>query len=236
MRIDIITLFPEMFDGPFKQSMIKRAVDRQKADIQLHQWRAWTKDKHHTVDDRPYGGGAGMVLKVDVLDQAIQTVVTEAQQSGGNSVKPWKILLTPQGEPFKQTIASDLSTKPWLILICGHYEGFDERIRSFVDQELSIGDYILTGGELAAMVVVDSVVRLIPGVLNKAESPIDESFANGLLEYPQYTRPPVYKDMAVPVELLSGDHGQIEAWRRAQAYQRTAQRRPDMVDKSDTAE
>lgn len=236
MRIDIITLFPEMFASPFAASIIKRALERHRVELYCHQLRQAAADKHHTVDDRPYGGGAGMVLKVDVIDQAIEMAMAEARKTLEESTEPWKILMTPQGKLFKQAAARELSNRPWLILICGRYEGFDERVRHLVDQEISIGDYILTGGELAAMVIIEATVRLIPGVLSKEGSIADESFETGILEYPHYTRPPIYKNMSVPTELLTGDHGRIEAWRRNQARERTRQHRPDLMSKSSMSE
>ncbi len=229
MRIDIITLFPTMFTGPLSESIIQRGITHKALTIRLHDLRAAAIDKHRTVDDSPYGGGAGMVLKVDVMDAALAKVISDGQLDQPEN-KPYIVLMTPQGKPFKQSIARELSVKPWLILICGHYEGFDERIRSLVDVEISIGDYILTGGELAAMVVTDAVARLIPGVLGKEQSHQEESYEDGLLEYPHYTRPELYKGLAVPPELLSGNHAAIKAWRAEQAKQRTQQRRPDLLD------
>lgn len=221
MRIDIITLFPDMFTGPLTESIVKRAVADHKLEIVLHNLRDYALDKHGTVDDSPYGGGAGMVLKVDVMDRAIQAVVADGP-------KPHIVLMTPQGRVFKQAIARELAQHERLLLICGHYEGFDERIRSLVDEELSIGDYVLTGGELAAMVVTDAVVRLMPGVLGKDESSAEESHENDLLEYPHYTRPEEYRGQKVPTELLSGNHALIKSWRENQAKARTAERRPDL--------
>lgn len=226
MRIDIITLFPEMFTGPLTESIIKRAVSAGAVDIQLHQLRDYATDKHATVDDSPYGGGAGMVLKADVMDRALQSVIEQRSVD----LKPHILLMTPQGRLFKQSVARELSTKPWLIIVCGHYEGYDERIRSLVNEELSIGDYVLTGGELPAMVVTDAIVRLLPGAIGKEASHLDESHEQGLLEYPHYTRPEEYQGQRVPEELLSGNHALIAKWRAEQAYQRTRERRPDLID------
>jgi tRNA (guanine37-N1)-methyltransferase len=226
MRIDIITLFPEMFTGPFSESIIKRAQAAGQAEIHLHQLRDYAIDKHGTVDDTPYGGGAGMVLKVDVMDAALTAVKTD----GPADVKPHILLMTPQGEPFKQQKARQLAEHEWLIILCGHYEGFDERIRVLVDQEVSIGDYVLTGGELAAMVITDAVIRLLPGVLGKQASHEDDSHENGLLEYPHYTRPDEYNGQGVPDVLKSGNHAVIEKWRREQSLERTKTRRPDLLD------
>lgn len=225
MRIDIITLFPSMFTGPLSESIIKRAIVAEKIKIITHQLRDYALDKHGTVDDTPYGGGAGMVLKVDVMDSAIKAVVAH----GPKETKPHIVLMTPQGRVLKQAVAKELSSKDWIVLVCGHYEGFDERIRSLVDDEISIGDYVLTGGELAAMVITDAVVRLLPGVLGKEASHQEESHENNLLEYPHYTRPDTYNNLAVPDILKSGNHAAIEKWRCEQSHDRTARRRPDLL-------
>ena len=220
MKIDILTIFPEMFEGPFRESMIKRAENKKLVKIKIHDLRVWTEDKHKTVDDKPFGGGPGMVMKVEVIDKALKALKTD---------KTRVVLLTPQGKTFKQKIAKRLSELKHIILICGHYEGFDERIREhFVDEEISIGDYVLTGGEIPAMVVVDAMVRLIPGVVGKKESLKEESFSQDLLEYPQYTRPADYKGWKVPEVLLSGDHEKIKKWRKEQAEKRTKLKRPDL--------
>jgi len=217
MRIDILTLFPGMFSGPFSESIIKRAVDKGLLEIGLHNIRGYTEDRHHVVDDYPYGGGAGMVMKPEPVFRALESV-----RNGGEG-RPVVVLMTPQGEVFSQQIAWELSREPWLVLLCGHYEGVDERIREhLVDRELSIGDYILTGGELPAMVVADAVVRLLPGVMGSAHSAEEESFSPDLLEYPQYTRPASFQGWDVPEILLSGDHGAVDRWRREQAVIRTA--------------
>jgi len=227
MRIDILCLFPEMFVSPFDQSIIKRAREQGLVDIVTHNIRDYTHDKHHTVDDYPYGGGPGMVLKPEPIFEASETI---KQQVGVTEIPV--ILLTPQGRLFTQPIAQELSLHSHLMLICGHYEGLDERVREHLaTDEISIGDYVLSGGELAAMVIVDTIVRLIPGALGSQSSPISDSHSNGLLEYPQYTRPQVYRGWSVPSVLLSGNHGEIAQWRHRQAVLRTAKRRPDLLNK-----
>lgn len=213
MRIDIITLFPSMFKGPFATSMLKKAQDNKLAKINFIDLRQFGLGPHKQVDDTPYGGGDGMVLKPEPVVAAIESVRSKESQV---------ILLTPQGQTYKQALAKNLSTAQQLILVCGHYEGFDERIRKFVDFQISIGDYVLTGGEIPAMVLVDSIVRLIPGVLGGENSAAEESFSDGkTLEYPQYTRPEEFRDMKVPKVLLSGNHGEIAKWRKAEATNRT---------------
>lgn len=222
MKIDILTIFPEMFEGPFKESIIKRAQEKKLVEIKIHDLRDWTEDKHKTVDDKPFGGGPGMIMKVEVIDKALKDLKLKNSKV---------ILLTPQGKIFKQKVAQELNKIKHIILICGHYEGFDERIREhFADEEISIGDYVLTGGEIPAMVVVDSVVRLIPGVVGNEKSTKDESFSPpaGGLEYPQYTRPADYKGKKVPEVLLSGNHKEIDKWRKEQAKKRTKIRRPEL--------
>jgi len=220
MKIDIITLFPKLFESVFSESLISRAQKQKITTIKIHNLRDWSTDKYKTVDDKPFGGGPGMVLKVDVVDRALQSL------PAGH-----KILLTPQGQPFSQPLAKKLAKQKQLILICGHYEGFDERIRDLIDEEISIGDYVLTGGEIPAMVIVDTVVRLLPGVVGKAASLTEESFSAGQLEYPQYTRPENYQGKTVPPVLLSGNHKKIKQWRQAEAEKRTKIRRPDLVNK-----
>ena len=230
MHIDILTLFPQMFDSPFSASILKRAIDRNLVSVSLHNIRDYTHDKHHTVDDYAYGGGSGMMLKPEPIFETVESIKSgyANQESSQSPV----ILLTPQGRCFSQEIAYELSQCGHLILICGRYEGVDERVREhLVTDEISIGDYVLSGGEIAAMVVVDAVVRLLPGVLGSEASAIDDSHATGLLEYPQYTRPAVYRGWSVPQVLLSGDHAQIAKWRREQAIQRTLERRPELLDK-----
>jgi tRNA (guanine37-N1)-methyltransferase len=229
MRIDILTLFPQMFDGLLNCSIIARARERGLVDIRLHDIRAHTHDKHHVVDDYPYGGGAGMVLKPEPIFEAVEAIKLEL----GLSTVPI-ILLSPQGRLFNQTIARDLAECQHLILICGHYEGVDERVAEHLaTDEISIGDYLLSGGEIAAMAVTDCIVRLLPGVLGSEASLAEESHVGGLLEYPQYTRPETFRDWAVPPVLLSGDHGDVARWRRQQSLIRTAKRRPDLLEKAE---
>ena len=230
MHIDILTLFPEMFQGPFNFSILKRAIDHGLVSINIHNIRDYTHDKHRTVDDYAYGGGAGMILKPEPIFEAVESIKSGIKQEIGELPV---ILLTPQGRLFSQQIAQELSTYSRLILICGHYEGVDERVREhLVTDEISIGDYVLSGGELAAMVVVDAVVRLLPGVLGSEASLVDDSHVAGLLEYPQYTRPVEYRGWSVPEVLLSGNHAQIAKWRREQAIRRTQERRPELLDKA----
>ena len=227
MKVDIVTIFPGMFKGPIDESILKRAQEKNLVEIEVHDLRQWTKDKHKTVDDSPYGGGPGMVMMVEPVDKAIRSLLA---QQGDSLTKPKVILMTPQGKQFEQKKAQELSKLEHLIFICGHYEGVDERVREhLVDEEISIGDYVLTGGELPAMVVIDSVVRLIPGVLGKEASLDEESFSNGLLEYPHYTRPEEFEGWKVPDVLLSGNHAEIAKWRKEQALKRTQQRRPDLL-------
>lgn len=223
MHFDIFTLFPGMFEGPFSESILKRAQEKGLLSIDLHNIRDVTTDKHHIVDDYPYGGGAGMVMKPESIFNAVESVY-----QGGPI-----ILLTPQGRQFNQEIARALAQEPRVTLLCGHYEGIDERVREhLVTDELSIGDYVLTGGELAAMVVVDAISRLLPGVLASGSTE-EESHSNNLLEYPQYTRPPEFRGWRIPDILLSGHHEQIARWRRKEALRRTRQRRPDLFAKLD---
>lgn len=224
MEIDILTLFPEMFKGPFEESIVKRAQEKGLVKIKIHNLRNWAIDKRGTVDDRPFGGGTGMIIKPQPVFDAVEDLKRKVQ-----SAKCKIILLTPQGKVFNQKMARGLAKLDHIILICGHYEGVDERVRKhLVDEEISIGDYILTGGELPAMVVVDTIVRLIPGVLKKPDATKSESFSP-LLEFPQYTRPEVYKGWKVPEILLSGDHKKITDWRKEQALKRTKKRRPDLL-------
>jgi len=221
MQIDILTLFPKMFKGPFDESIVKRAQEKGLVKIKIHNLRNWATNKHGTVDDRPYGGGAGMIMRVDAIERAILKIKNQKSKI---------ILLTPQGKVFNQKTAKKLSKHDHLILICGHYEGIDERVReNLVDEEISIGDYILTGGELPAMIVTDAIVRLIPNVLKKPEAIKEESFSKNLLEFPQYTRPADFKNWKVPKVLLSGDHKKIEKWRKKKALEKTKKRRPDLL-------
>lgn len=220
MRIDILTLFPNMFNGVFLESIIKRAVDDKIVSINLVNFREYTNDPHNKVDDTPYGGGAGMVLMAQPIFDCVKSL------KGPDSKV---ILLSPSGIPYKQKMAYDLSREKHLILICGHYEGFDERIKSICDAEISIGDYVLTGGEIPAMVLVDSIVRLLPGVIT-SESHLNDSFNDNLLDYPTYTKPRVYEGMEVPEVLLSGDHKKISEYREKERLRITKENRPDLLD------
>jgi len=225
MRFDIFTLFPEVFQPYLDASIIKRARQNGLIDINLYNIRDWTKDRHHTTDDTPYGGGGGMVMKPEPVFSAVETVL-------GTQGQIPLILMTPQGRPFTQNIAKELSAIPHIGLLCGHYEGIDERIREhLVTDEISIGDYVLTGGELPALVILDAVSRYIPGVLGDPTGAEDDSHASGLLEYPHYTRPPVFRGWPVPDILLSGNHAEIDRWRHKQSMKRTAEKRPDLLDK-----
>ena len=230
MRIDVFTLFPDMFQGPLQDSILGRAVERGLLSVDLHNFRDYAADRHHTVDDYAYGGGPGMVLKPEPLFQAVESLL------GVPSRCP-VVLLTPQGRVFRQADAERLAGEERFALICGHYEGFDERISEHLaTEELSIGDFVLTGGELAAMVVIDAVARLLPGVLGSDESAAADSHASGLLQHPQYTRPAEFRGWSVPDVLLSGDHQAVDRWRRRQSLQRTLQRRPDLLKKADLSE
>jgi tRNA (guanine37-N1)-methyltransferase len=221
MKIDVLTLFPAMFAGPLDESIIMRARKKGLLDLNIHQLRDWTHDRHKTVDDKPFGGGPGMLMKCEPLFEAVESLKRE-----GTKV----ILLSPSGRKFTQQIARELAQEKDLLLVTGHYEGFDERIReALADDELSIGDYVLTNGALPAMVVIDAVARLLPGVLGDDASSTDESFSHGLLEYPQYTRPAEFRGMKVPEVLLNGNHAEIEKWRREQAQLRTKEQRPDLL-------
>lgn len=221
MKIDILTLFPHMFDGFLNESIMKRAIDNNKVSINVYDIRTYSKDKHKKVDDYGYGGGQGMVLMPQPIFDAVDDLKTEDSKV---------ILLTPQGKTYNQSIAYDLTLEKHLIIICGHYEGFDERIRTLADIEISIGDYVLTGGELASMVITDSVVRLLDGVINK-DSHIYDSFHNNLLDYPVYTKPANFRGMLVPDVLLSGHHENINTWRKQEQIKRTKERRPDLLEK-----
>jgi tRNA (guanine37-N1)-methyltransferase len=228
LRIDILTLFPEAFTGYLGHSIVGRAVQRQIVDIRLHDIRSFTHDKHSTVDDYPYGGGAGMVMKPEPVFEAVESV-----KSGIGTEGYPVILLTPQGRMLTQETAGKLASSGNLILICGHYEGVDERVAEhLVTDEISIGDYLLSGGEAAALVMVDCLVRLLPGAIGSGASLNEESHVDGLLEYPQYTRPPEYRGWDVPKVLLSGNHKEIALWRREQSIKRTAGRRPDLLQKA----
>jgi len=223
MRIDIISIFPGMFAPVLEESIIKRAQQKKKVEIYIHDLRDFTLDKHRKVDDRPFGGGSGMVMAAQPIFDAVKKIKSQVKK------KSKVILLCPQGKTLQQAMAKKLSKEKHLIFICGHYEGIDERVRqSLADEEISIGDYVLTGGELPAMVIVDAVVRLIPGVLGDKNSLNFESFEGNLLEYPQYTRPACFRNMAVPKVLLCGDHKEIASWRKVEAVKRTKARRPDL--------
>ncbi len=225
MKFDILTLFPNMFSSPLRESILGKAVEKELIQIQTINIRDFTVDKHQVVDDAPYGGGQGMVMKVEPIARAIESVKSQYPSA-------WTIYLTPQGKPFDQDSARRLSTQPHLVLLCGRYEGVDERAREFIDEEISIGDYVLTGGELAAMVLIDAVSRFIPGVLGSDRSAEEDSFFNSLLEYPQYTRPFDFRGRRVPEVLLSGNHSAISLWRRREAIKRTSLRRPDLLAKA----
>jgi len=243
MKFEILTIFPKIFDSYFSHTLLARAQKKRLISIKIHDLRKWATDKHGTVDDRPYGGGVGMVMKVDIVAKALNVLanskfeIRNSKQASKSKFKKSKtrtriILLTPQGKPFTQKEAKRLNQYYGrLVLVSGRYEGYDERIRGLVDEEISIGDYVLTGGELAAMVVVDTVARLVPGVVGKKESLVDESFSRGELEYPHYTRPAEFDGKKVPKVLRSGNHKEIEKWRREEAKKRTMKRRPDLFEK-----
>jgi len=230
IRFDVLSIFPEMFHSPLNFSLLKKAQEKGLIDIGLHNIRDWAEDKHNMTDDAPYGGGCGMVMKVEPVERALAAVKRADVQS-------LVVLMTPQGETFNQKTATRLAEEKHIIIICGRYEGVDERIREHLaDREISIGDYILTGGELSSLVVIDAVSRLIPGVLGNDASATTESFSQGLLEYPQYTRPAYYKGWSVPDVLVSGNHAQIERWQRIEAIKRTWFRRPDLLEKIELSE
>ncbi|MEC0269453.1 tRNA (guanosine(37)-N1)-methyltransferase TrmD [Paenibacillus anseongense] len=230
MRIDVLTLFPEMFDGVFSSSILGKARDKGIVSLNTVNFREYSNNKHNTVDDYPYGGGGGMVLKPEPIFAAVEAL-PKHQEAEEVPAQPRVILMCPQGKPFSQKIAEELSSEEHLVFICGHYEGYDERIRQYlVTDELSIGDYVLTGGELPAMVVIDSVVRLLPGVLGNEMSAVTDSFSTGLLEYPHYTRPAKFREWEVPEMLLSGHHENVKRWRRKESILRTLERRPDLLE------
>ncbi len=224
MNIHVLSLFPEMFTGVFGSSILKKAQEKEAVKLSVTDFRQFSNNKHSQVDDYPYGGGAGMVLKPEPLFNAVEALVEEGK-------KPRIILMCPQGERYTQAKAEELAGEEDLVFVCGHYEGYDERIREYlVTDELSIGDFVLTGGELAAMTIIDSVVRLLPGVLGNDDSPVLDSFSTGLLEHPHYTRPADFRGMKVPDVLLSGNHAKIEQWRMEQSLKRTFERRPDLLE------
>ncbi|MBX3189389.1 MAG: tRNA (guanosine(37)-N1)-methyltransferase TrmD [Labilithrix sp.] len=229
MRVEIVTLFPELFDTFVKTSFVGRAGTGGQLEVKLRSPRDFGLGKHKSVDDTPYGGGSGMVMRVDVLVACMEALDAEAEAEGKPRAR--RLLMTPQGRPFGQPIAARLAREPAFMLICGRYEGFDERVRAFVDEEISLGDFVMTGGEIAAMAIVEATVRLLPGVLGNEESIREESHGeDGLLEYPQYTRPAEFRGAAVPEVLASGNHAEIAKWRRAQAEERTRARRPDLIE------
>lgn len=231
MHIDVLTLFPEMISGLFEHSILKKALEKEKFSYNLINFRDYADNKHNKVDDYPYGGGAGMVLTPQPVFDAVDAVINK------NQAKPRLVLMCPQGEPYNQKKAEELAEEEHLIFICGHYEGYDERIREhLVTDEISIGDYVLTGGELGAMVVIDSVVRLIPDVLGNKESAPEDSFSTGLLEHPHYTRPADFRGMKVPDVLLSGNHAKIDEWRRKESLKRTYERRRELLDNKTISE
>ena len=226
IRFDVLSIFPDMFSSPLNYSLLKKAQDKDLIEIFIHNIRDWAEDKHKMTDDAPYGSGCGMIMKVGPVDKALAAVKKK-------EMNPLVILMTPQGELFNQRIAAELATKRQIVIICGRYEGVDERIRRHLaDREISIGDYILTGGELSALILIDAVSRFVPGVLGNMRSVEGDSFSDGLLEYPQYTRPADYKGWKVPDVLLSGNHVQIENWRREESLRKTYRRRPDLLRKA----
>ena len=221
MKLDILTLFPKMFEGILHESIIKRAIEKNAVEIRIIDFREFSKLNNHQVDDTPYGGGSGMVLRCEPLVEAIEAVKDENSKI---------LLMCPQGKPYKEADAIRLSKEKHLVIVCGHYEGYDERIRNFVDEEISIGDYVLTGGEIPAMAVMDSIIRLLPGVI-KEDSFKEDSFTNGLLDYPTYTKPADFRGLKVPDVLLSGNHQEIRKWREEQALENTKKRRKDLLEK-----
>jgi len=229
MHFHVITIFPEFFTSPLSVSLLKKAQDKGVIAWTIHNLRDYTVGKHRSTDDTPYGGGWGMVMKPEPVVKALEEV-------GRAQPSPWRILLSPQGVPLTQAKVAELAGKETLTFICGRYEGLDERIRLFIDEEISIGDYILSGGEIAALVVIDAVARLVPGVVGRQESTVHESFSDGLLEYPQYTRPEEFREMHVPEVLVSGNHAEIARWRRRQSLLRTRKRRPDLLARATLSE
>jgi len=242
MRFDVFTLLPDVFSPYLASSILQRAHQRGLIDVHVHNIRDWTHDRHHVTDDEPYAGGGGMVMKVEPFFEAVESVLGPSTALPGLAARAGRaacpvILLTPQGRVFTQKVAAELSAHPRLALICGRYEGVDERIRAHLaTDEISIGDYVLTGGELPAMILIDAVARLIPGVLGDPDGAADDSHASGLLEYPHYTRPPEFRGWRVPEILLSGDHAKIAKWRREQSLLRTLERRPDLLEMAELSE
>ena len=228
MRIDTLSVFPDMFDSPMSASIVGRARERGILEFHAHDLRDWTHDRHRTTDDAPYGGGQGLLMTCPPIFEALDDLAP-VPTAPGDPPRPHVIFLTPAGERFDQGVALELAAMSHIVMVCGRYEGIDERAMTLADRELSIGDYVLTGGELAAMVVIDAVTRLLDGALGDEGSAVEESFADGLLEFPQYTRPASYRGLDVPEVLLSGDHAAVERWRREQSERRTVERRPDLL-------
>jgi tRNA (guanine37-N1)-methyltransferase len=237
MRLDFVTIFPDYF-APLELSLLGKARERGELDVRVHDLRAWTDDVHRTVDDSPYGGGPGMIMKPEPWGRALGDITGEAAAAHRAGPSPARVIMpTPAGSPFAQNYAADLAGSPWLIFCCGRYEGIDARVAdAWVDDEISIGDYVLAGGEVAALVIVEAVARLLPGVLGNAESAGDDSFSHGLLEAPAYTRPPEWEGREVPEVLRSGDHGVIASWRHEQSLLRTRQRRPDLLGPTESSQ
>jgi tRNA (guanine37-N1)-methyltransferase len=231
MRVDILSIFPEMFQGPFTESLLKKAQEKNIVSIALHDLRSFTTDKHHCVDDRSFGGGPGMVMKPEPIHDALVELGAIKKRASKKN-KPWVIYMSPQGKTLTQERVNQLSQMQHLVVLCGHYEGIDERAFTWIDEEISIGDYVLTGGEIPAMVLIDSVVRQLPGVVKESASLQNDSFYNGLLDYPHYTRPETFMKMKVPDVLMSGHHARIEQWRREQSLAVTLKKRPDLIEKS----
>jgi tRNA (guanine37-N1)-methyltransferase len=236
MKIDILTIFPEMFKGPFTESLIGKAAKKEFLKINIVDIRSFSEDKHKKVDDKPFGGGVGMVMKPEPLYNAIKSAGVKRKNSTYKNpyLKPYVIYMSPQGKTLNNKIVKNLAEFKYLVLVCGHYEGIDERVINYVDEEISVGDYVLTGGEIPAMILVDSVARMLPGVVKEEDSVRNDSFYNGLLDYPHYTRPAVFKGHKVPEVLLSGDHKKVGEWRAKESYKRTRERRPDLlIDKAE---
>jgi len=237
MQFEVFTLLPEVFPPYLESSILQRARQRGLVSVNIHNIRDYTHDKHHTTDDTPYGGGGGMVMKVEPVFEAVETVLGMGAHQATPESAPPIIMLTPQGRVFTQSVAEELSRYERITLLCGRYEGLDERIREhLVTDEISVGDYVLTGGELPALILIDAVSRLLPGVLGDPDGAADDSHATGLLEYPHYTRPPEFRGWQVPEVLLSGDHGKVDQWRRQQSLLRTLARRPDLLEKAELTE
>jgi tRNA (guanine37-N1)-methyltransferase len=232
MRIDILTIFPLMFKGVLTESLLGKAIQKKIIDARLVDIRTFSKDKHRKVDDKPFGGGVGMVMKAEPLYNAIRSVGVKKKNNFYKMPysKPYVVYMSPQGKTLNNKLIRNLVKFEHLVLVCGHYEGIDERVMNYIDEEISIGDYVLTGGEIPAMVLIDSVARMLPGVVKEKSSVINDSFYDGMLDYPQYTRPAVFRRYKVPNVLLSGDHKKIEIWRREQMYKRTLQKRPDLLE------